>query len=332
MLSYDTFQSDAEAAIAAATDLAQLESVRVDWLGRKGTLTTALRGIHELPEEERPQAGAELQNIRAAIEAALEARQAHLQQKAIEEKVAQEQSDITLPGRYLPPGARHPTLITMRRICRWFAQQGFREVQGPEIEDDHHNFNALNIPPAHPARAMHDTFYMQDEYLLRTHTSPVQIRAMAEYGAPIRAIAPGRVYRCDSDPTHSPMFHQVEGLCVGTDITMSQLKYVVVEFLQDFFAGRDIEVRFRASYFPFTEPSAEVDVRHEHSDWLEVLGCGMVHPNVLRSCDIDPEEHGGFAFGMGVERLAMLYYNIPDLRVMFANDLRFLRQFGGLSQ
>ena len=332
MLSHDTFQSEAEAAIAATTNLTQLEAVRVDWLGRKGTLTTALRGIREFPEEERPEIGAALQEIRGAIEAALETRRKQLQQEAVEAKVAQEQCDITLPGRYLPPGSRHPTMNTMRRICSWFAQHGFREAQGPEIEDDHHNFGALNIPPSHPARAMHDTFYLQDEHLLRTHTSPVQIRAMAEHGVPIRVIAPGRVYRCDSDPTHSPMFHQVEGLCIEADINMAHLKYVVVEFLKSFFAEREIEVRFRASYFPFTEPSAEVDVRHEHSDWLEVLGCGMVHPNVLRSCDVDPEEYSGFAFGMGVERLAMLYYDIPDLRVMFANDLRFFCQFGELPQ
>ncbi len=329
MSSYDSYQRDAEEAIRAAASLTQLEQVRVSWLGRKGILTTALRGIRELPEEERPDAGLKLQSIRSVIEQALEGRQQALKHVAIEEKVARERIDVTLPGRRLPPGAYHPTMRTLRRICAWFARYGFQEAQGPEVEDDYHNFEALNIPPLHPARAMHDTFYLSDGQLLRTHTSPVQIRAMAEHGAPIRIIAPGRVYRCDSDPTHSPMFHQVEGLCIEPGINMAHLKSVVTEFLQDFFEGREIEIRFRASYFPFTEPSAEVDVRHENSGWLEVMGCGMVHPNVLQSSDIDPLQHAGFAFGMGVERLAMLYYDIRDLRVMFANDLRFLSQFSG---
>ena len=240
--------------------------------------------------------------------------------------------DVTLAGRALPPGARHPTTLTLRRICDWFSRFGYEVNHGPEIEDDYHNFEALNIPPSHPARAMHDTFYLEDDRLLRTHTSPVQVRAMGRREPPIRMIAPGRVYRRDSDPTHSPMFHQVEGLCVEENVSMADLKGALTAFLRYFFEDGEIETRFRASYFPFTEPSAEVDVRRAGGDWLEVLGCGMVHPAVLEEGGIDPELHTGFAFGMGVERLAMLSYGISDLRVMFANDLRFLSQFGGIER
>ncbi len=323
----EQLRQQALAEIEAAPDSAALEHLRVAYLGRKGAVTLALRGLGDLPAEQRPEAGAELQQVRTAIEQALQQRREILAQAETQARLDTEQLDVTLAGRRLPPGANHPTIDIQRRICTWFSRFGFRVTYGPEIEDDQHNFEALNIPPSHPARAMHDTFYFGDGRLLRTHTSPVQIRAMRQQHPPLRMVAPGRVYRCDSDPTHSPMFHQVEGLCVEEDVSMADLKGVLVAFLQDFFGDRDIETRFRASYFPFTEPSAEVDVRPAGGEWLEVLGCGLVHPNVLRGVDIDPERYSGFAFGMGVERLAMLYYGIPDLRVLFANDLRFLNQF-----
>lgn len=332
MPQFESLQSEADAAVAAATDTAELERLRVAYLGRKGQVTVALRGLKDLPADQRPEAGAEIQAIRARIEQALAERGKALAETETQAQVAVEQLDVTLRGRALPPGARHPTILTLQRICDWFARFGYGVNHGPEIEDDYHNFEALNIPPQHPARAMHDTFYFGDGRLLRTHTSPVQVRTMSESKPPIRIIAPGRVYRCDSDPTHSPMFHQVEGLCIEEDVSMADLKGVVTAFLRDFFEDSGIETRFRASYFPFTEPSAEVDVRRAGGDWLEVLGCGMVHPAVLREGGIDPERCTGFAFGMGVERLAMLYYGIHDLRVMFANDLRFLGQFGGTAR
>ena len=324
----DELQRQAEAAIEAASDSAELERLRVAYLGRKGAITAALRGLKDLPPDRRPAAGAEIQRVRAYVQQALKARGAALAGVETQAQLAAERLDVTLAGRRLPPGARHPTMRTLERICAWFAHSGFGIAYGPEIEDDHHNFEALNIPPSHPARAMHDTFYFGDGRLLRTHMSPVQVRAMGEARPPIRMIAPGRVYRCDSDPTHSPMFHQVEGLRVEEDVSMADLKGVLAAFLQDFFDDDGMEVRFRASYFPFTEPSAEVDVRRADGDWLEVMGCGLVHPNVLAGVGIDPERYSGYAFGMGVERLAMLQYGIRDLRVMFANDMRFLRQFG----
>ena len=311
MPQFDTLRDEAEAAIQAAADTAELEHLRVAWLGRKGQVTQALRGLKDLPKNERPAVGAEIQAVRAGIEQALAERGEALQAAETQTQVAAERLDITLSGRYLPPGAWHPTILTLQRICDWFSQFGYQITYGPEIEDDYYNFEALNIPPMHPARAMHDTFYLGDSRLLRTHTSPVQVRTMKDQAAPLRALAPGRVYRCDSDPTHSPMFHQVEGLCIDVDISMADLKGILVAFLEDLFEGHDIETRFRASYFPFTEPSAEVDVRRDGGDWLEVLGCGMVHPVVLKEGGINPARFTGFAFGMGVERLAMLYYGIP---------------------
>ena len=332
MPQFESLQRDADAAIGAASDTAELERLRVAYLGRKGKVTAALRGLKDLPGDQRPAAGAEIQAVRAHVEQALAARSAALTEAETQARVAAEQLDVTLAGRSLPPGARHPTILTLQRICDWFSRFGYGTHYGPEIEDDYHNFEALNIPPQHPARAMHDTFYFGDGRLLRTHTSPVQVRAMSDGQPPIRMIAPGRVYRCDSDPTHSPMFHQVEGLCIEEEVSMADLKGVLTAFLKAFFEDGTIETRFRTSYFPFTEPSAEVDVRRAGGEWLEVLGCGMVHPAVLQEGGIDPERHTGFAFGMGVERLAMLYYGIDDLRVMFANDLRFLNQFGGPAQ
>ena len=332
MPQFESLQRDADAAIGAASDTAELERLRVAYLGRKGQVTAALRGLKDLPDDQRPAAGAEIQAVRAHIEQALAARGEALAEAETQARVAAEQLDVTLAGRSLPPGARHPTILTLQRICDWFSRFGYGVSYGPEIEDDYHNFEALNIPPLHPARAMHDTFYFGDGRLLRTHTSPVQVRTMSASKPPVRIIAPGRVYRCDSDPTHSPMFHQVEGLCIEKNVSMADLKGALTAFLKVFFEDGGIETRFRASYFPFTEPSAEVDVRREGGDWLEVLGCGMVHPAVLEEGGIDPELYTGFAFGMGVERLAMLYYGISDLRVMFANDLRFLGQFGGTAR
>ncbi len=332
MPQFESLQREADAAIGAASDTSELERLRVAYLGRKGRVTGALRGLKDLPDDQRPAAGAEIQAVRAHIEQALAARGETLAEAETQAQVMAEQLDVTLAGRTLPPGARHPTILTLQRICDWFTHFGYGVNYGPEIEDDYHNFEALNIPPLHPARAMHDTFYFGDGRLLRTHTSPVQVRTMSVNEPPIRIIAPGRVYRCDSDPTHSPMFHQVEGLCIEENVSMADLKGALTAFLRAFFEDSEIETRFRTSYFPFTEPSAEVDVRRAGGDWLEVLGCGMVHPAVLEGGGIDPELYTGFAFGMGVERLAMLYYGIDDLRVMFANDLRFLGQFGGTAQ
>ena len=332
MPQFESLQREADAAIGAASDTSELERLRVAYLGRKGRVTVALRGLKDLPDGQRPAAGAEIQAVRAHIEQALATRGEALAEAETQAQVMAEQLDVTLAGRTLPPGARHPTILTLQRICDWFTRFGYGVNYGPEIEDDYHNFEALNIPPLHPARAMHDTFYFGDGRLLRTHTSPVQVRTMSVNEPPIRIIAPGRVYRCDSDPTHSPMFHQVEGLCIEENVSMADLKGALTAFLKAFFEDSEIETRFRTSYFPFTEPSAEVDVRRAGGDWLEVLGCGMVHPAVLEGGGIDPELYTGFAFGMGVERLAMLYYGIDDLRVMFANDLRFLGQFGGTAQ
>ena len=329
MPSFDSIRSEAKAALQAATTTAELEQLRLIYLGRKGAITQALHTLGEMPADKRPAAGAELNQIKADIDQALAVRQAEMSRTETAAQVEAEQLDVTLDGRRLTPGSRHPTLRVMERICQWFVEAGFSEVYGPEIEDDYHNFEALNIPPLHPARAMHDTFYFSDGRLLRTHTSPVQIRTLKQQSPPVRVIAPGPVYRCDSDLTHSPMFHQVEGLCVEPEISFRDLKGVLLAFLEDFFNDHEIETRFRPSYFPFTEPSAEVDVRLRGGGWLEVMGCGMVHPQVLRSVDLDPEVYHGYAFGLGVERLTMLYYGIEDLRLLFSNDLHFLRQFHG---
>ena len=318
---------NAEAAIAAAGTLGELDAVRVRFLGRQGRITAESRAVGALAPELRPEAGKRLNDGKRAILAALDARKAVLAAQALRTKLASERLDVSLPGRGQSSGGLHPVTRTLDRIASLFGTIGFEVVEGPELEDDYHNFEALNIPAHHPARAMQDTFYFPDGRLLRTHTSPVQIRVMQSRRPPLRIIAPGRVYRCDSDQTHTPMFHQVEGLMVGEDVSFAHLKGVLHDFLRRFFEVDDLEVRFRPSYFPFTEPSAEVDIRGEHG-WLEVLGSGMVHPKVLENCGIDGERYTGFAFGMGVERLAMLRYGVDDLRSFFENDLRFLKQFG----
>ncbi|MBC6428568.1 MAG: phenylalanine--tRNA ligase subunit alpha [Cellvibrionales bacterium] len=340
----DSLQQAALNAVAQAADLAQLEKIRVQYLGKKGALTGLLRDLGKLSAAERPAAGARINAAKAALAAAIEARKQALQEHALAAQLEAEALDITLPGRGQDLGSLHPVTRTLRRIEAIFTRQGFAVAHGPEIEDDFHNFTALNIPPHHPARAMHDTFYIDAHHLLRTHTSPVQIRELETGGAPLRAIFPGRVYRCDSDLTHTPMFHQVEGLVVEEGISMADLKGTVSQFLRTFFED-DFPVRFRASYFPFTEPSAEMDIQctacggRGHLDdsapcrickttgWLEMGGCGMVHPNVFAAVGIDAETYTGFAFGLGVERLAMMRYGVADLRMFFENDVQFLRQF-----
>ncbi|MEM7431729.1 MAG: phenylalanine--tRNA ligase subunit alpha [Pseudomonadota bacterium] len=316
----------ASAAIAAADDLGALDAVRVNYFGKKGELTSRAKSVSSLPVEERPGAGKAINEAKQVLQTALNTRRESLETAALEATLADDAVDVTLPGRGVGLGGRHPITRTMDRIERIFRNAGFGVRSGPEIEDDFHNFTALNFPANHPARAEHDTFFLNGDNLLRTHTSPVQVRSMLEEGAPIRIIAPGRVYRCDSDLTHTPMFHQVEGLVVDKGITLANLKAVLHQFVETFFE-RKAELRFRPSYFPFTEPSAEVDVLWEEGKWLEILGCGMVHPNVLESAGVDPEVYTGYAFGMGVERLAMLRYQVSDLRTFFDNDLRFLRQF-----
>jgi phenylalanyl-tRNA synthetase alpha chain len=321
---------EALAAIAAAATLDALEAQRVALLGRNGAITAELKALGKLPPDERKMRGAEVNAARQALDAAITARRASLEQAALDQRLASERVDVTQPGRDGGRGSIHPLTRTRERIEAIFAQLGYSVAEGPEIEDDWHNFEALNFPAHHPARAMHDTFYFDDGRLLRTHTSPVQIRAMRGKQPPVRIIAPGKVYRSDSDQTHSPMFHQVEGLLVDEAATFADLKGTLEAFVAAFF-GKALEMRFRPSYFPFTEPSAEVDIRWQREDgearWLEVLGCGMVHPNVLMHCGVDPERYTGFAFGMGVERLTMLRYGVGDLRAFFENDVRFLAQF-----
>jgi phenylalanyl-tRNA synthetase alpha chain len=327
----------ARQAIGAAGDIAALEEVRVHYLGKKGALTEVLKGLGQLPAEQRPAAGAEINRVKDLLQNEIAARKQILEGAAVAARLAQEGVDITLPGRGQQLGGLHPVTLTIERISAFFESVGFETVEGPEIEDDYHNFEALNIPAHHPARAMHDTFYVDDTRVLRTHTSPVQVRVMESREPPLKIICPGRVYRCDSDLTHTPMFHQVEGLLISEDSSFAELKGVIQEFLQVFFE-RDSAVRFRPSYFPFTEPSAEVDIQCvmcggsgcrvcKQTGWLEVMGCGMVHPRVFEHAKIDTERFTGFAFGMGVERLAMLRYGVNDLRLFFENDLRFLAQF-----
>lgn len=310
----------------------QVELLRVHYLGKKGILTEQLKGLGKLSKEERPQAGKRINQIKNSIQKLLQEKKFQLQASLIDQRLKNETLDITLPGRGQGPGSLHPLSHTLNRIGQYFQRYGFIVKEGPEVEDEFHNFEALNIPKHHPARAMHDTFYFEDKMLLRTHTSSVQIHVMQEQEPPIRIIAPGRVYRCDSDPTHSPMFHQVEGLLVDENVTFVDLKGIIIEFLQTFFDDENLKVRFRPSYFPFTEPSAEIDIgvldkKSESTKWLEVMGCGMVHPNVFESVGIDTDKFSGYAFGLGVERLAMLRYRINDLRLFFENDLRFLQQF-----
>ena len=316
--------------IAAAATLEALDALRVGLLGKSGSITEQLKQLGKLPPEERKARGERINQAKERVAAAIAARRAQLERQALDARLAAERVDVTMPGRGSEPGTLHPVTRTLERIGAIFQRLGYQLASGPEIEDDYHNFEALNFPPHHPARAMHDTFYFGDGRLLRTHTSPVQIRAMKGRQPPLRVIAPGKVYRSDSDHTHSPMFHQVEGLLVDESSNFGDLKGTLAQFVGAYFE-RDFEMRFRPSYFPFTEPSAEVDIRWERADgsssWLEVLGCGMVHPNVLRECGIDPERYTGFAFGLGVERFAMLRYGVSDLRAFFDNDLRFLRQF-----
>jgi len=323
----ETLLREAEAEARAAGDLQQLDAVRVKYLGKKGLLTDRLKELGRLPPEQRPAAGKEINEAKGAVAEILDARRRALEAERLDAELAAERLDVTLPARGDLPGGMHPVSRTLRRMSRILARAGFEVATGPEIEDEYHNFTALNIPENHPARAMHDTFYLKSGLLLRTHTSPVQIRAVQARGVPLKVIAPGRVYRCDSDMTHTPMFTQVEGLAIDRGISFANLKALLYEFVSSFFE-RDVKLRFRPSYFPFTEPSAEVDIWSESGRWLEILGCGMVHPNVLRNMGVDPEEYSGYAFGMGVERLAMLRYGVNDLRLFFENDLRFLEQFG----
>jgi len=321
----EKLQAQALSEIDSTDDLTQLDLIRVDYLGKKGQLTQLLKQLGKLPAEERPQAGQVINIAKAMVQAAIDARKAVLEDERLNEIIKAGRLDVSLPGRGNRRGGLHPITLTLQRIESLFQQVGFDVVEGPEVEDDYHNFGALNIPDNHPARAMHDTFYFPDGRLLRTHTSSVQIRIMQDNNPPFRFIAPGRVYRCDSDMTHTPMFHQVEGLIVDESVTFADLKGMLIDFLEIFFE-KELQIRFRPSYFPFTEPSAEVDIMGDRG-WLEVLGCGMVHPNVLRNVGVDPEKYTGLAFGMGVERLAMLYYGVDDLRMFFDNDLRFLKQF-----
>jgi phenylalanyl-tRNA synthetase alpha chain len=329
--------AQARADIGAAAGLSALDEVRVRLLGKKGLLTEQLKTLGALPASERPVAGQRINDAKAEIQAAIEARRMLLERADLEAKLAAGAIDVSLPGRGQEPGSLHPVTRTRLRIEQIFKQAGFEVATGPEVEDDFHNFEALNIPKNHPARAMHDTFYFPDGRLLRTHTSPVQIRAMRAQRPPLSVIAPGRVYRCDSDMTHTPMFHQVEGMAVGENVSFANLKAMLHGFVEQFFE-QSLGMRLRPSYFPFTEPSAEVDIEcvfcHgkgcrvcKHTGWLEILGCGMIHPIVLRAAGIDPDLWQGYAFGMGIERLAMLRYGVDDLRLFFENDLRFLKQF-----
>jgi phenylalanyl-tRNA synthetase alpha chain len=329
--------AQASTALADAQDLTQLDQVRVHYLGKKGLLTQLMKELGSLDPEQRREAGQKINQAKDRFQEQLDSRKQLLEANELTARLASERIDVTLPGRGQAVAGLHPVTTTLRRISKIFTSAGFRTVEGPEIEDDYHNFEALNIPAHHPARAMHDTFYFDAHTVLRTHTSPVQIRVMESEEPPLKVIAPGRVYRCDSDLTHSPMFHQVEGFLVDRDVSFADLKGVVYDFLQAFFE-KDSQVRFRPSYFPFTEPSAEVDIECVicngagcrvcgHTGWLEVMGCGMIHPEVFKAVNIDSEKYTGFAFGMGVERLAMLRYGINDLRLFFENDLKFLQQF-----
>ncbi|MFA5083182.1 MAG: phenylalanine--tRNA ligase subunit alpha [Hydrogenophilaceae bacterium] len=311
---------------AAAANLPALEQAKARFLGKSGAITEQMKGLGKLVPEARKEAGARINQVKDAVEAELKARREAIQAEELDRQLAAESLDVTLPGRSAGLGGAHPVSLTLKRIEQLFASIGFAVADGPEIETDFYNFTALNIPDNHPARAMHDTFYLGDGSLLRTHTSPVQVRYMEHQKPPIKIIAPGRVYRVDSDATHSPMFHQVEGLWVDRDISLANLKGVVQDFLQRFFERDDLQVRFRPSFFPFTEPSAEMDMSW-NGGWLEIGGCGMVHPNVLGHVGIDSEHWQGFAFGLGVERLAMLRYGVNDLRMFFENDMRFLKQF-----
>ena len=348
MENLEALTSEALNLVEQASELSALDKVRVDYLGKKGQITALLKTLGKLSAEERPAAGAKINEAKEQVQSAIQAKKNALEQAAINAKLKSETIDVTLSGRRGESGGLHPVTRTIARIEAMFTQVGYQVAQGPEIEDDYHNFEALNIPAHHPARAMHDTFYInkamqngaaKDEmsYVLRTHTSPVQVRVMENQEPPIRIICPGRVYRCDSDLTHTPMFHQVEGLVIDKNVSFADLKGTIDQFLKSFFEA-DAPVRFRPSYFPFTEPSAEFDIQCtncggdgcrvcKETGWIEVGGCGMVHPNVLKASGLDPEVYSGFAFGVGVERLAMMRYGVNDLRLFFDNDLKFLEQF-----
>lgn len=338
MADLESLKQQAFKAVSEAGDLAALDAVRVRYLGKKGEITALLKTLGSLPAEVRREQGQAINRLKASVQEAIEARRGELESVELEGRLARESVDVTLPGRGQSPGGLHPVTRLMDRVEQLFAGMGFQLASGPEIEDSFHNFDALNIPPNHPSRAEMDTFYLKDhDLLLRTHTSPVQIRALLEQGAPIRLIAPGRTFRHDYDVTHTPMFHQVEGLLVDEGVSMAHLRGILTTFLRNFFE-RELGVRFRPSYFPFVEPGAEVDIEClfcegggcrvcKHTGWLEILGCGMVHPNVLRACEVDSERFTGWAFGMGVERLGMLRYGINDIRLNYDNDLRFLEQF-----
>ncbi|MFU8797778.1 MAG: phenylalanine--tRNA ligase subunit alpha [Gammaproteobacteria bacterium] len=333
-----TLTQSAEKAIIQAIDLQSLDQVRVNYLGKKGQLTEYLKKLGKLPPEERPLAGQAVNIAKERINTLITERHEILASAALQAQLSATAVDVTLPGRGQEVGSSHPITQTRQRIEAFFSRLGFAIAEGPEIEDEYHNFEALNIPDHHPARAMHDTFYLTEGRLLRTHTSPVQIRVMKNQQPPIQIITPGRVYRCDSDATHTPMFHQVEGLVINEHANFAQLKGLLQDFMRSFFEDDQLKMRFRPSYFPFTEPSAEVDIACvmcagegcrvcKKTGWLEVLGCGMVHPNVLKNVGIDSKKYRGFAFGVGMDRLTMLRYGINDLRLMFENDIRFLRQF-----
>lgn len=337
MENLEALTQEALTKVKESNDLPSLDQVRVEYLGKKGCITALLKTLGKLSAAERPLAGEKINQAKTQVADQISQRKNTLEKAAIDEKLSAETIDVTLDGRKAELGGFHPVSRTLKRIEAIFSAAGYEVAEGPEIEDDFHNFEALNIPSHHPARAMHDTFYVSENEVLRTHTSPVQIRTMETQKPPIRVICPGRVYRCDSDLTHTPMFHQVEGLAIDKNISFADLKGTVDQFLKAFFEA-DVPVRFRPSYFPFTEPSAEVDIQCtncngdgcricKNTGWLEVMGCGMVHPNVFAHCGIDSEEYSGFAFGMGVERLAMLRYGVTDLRLFFENDLDFLRQF-----
>lgn len=334
----ETLATRARESVAACASLAGIDELKVELFGKKGAITALLKTLGTLAPDARREAGARINAVRDEIGALVASRQGELEDEELERRLAAGRIDVTQPGRGQQPGGLHPITRVRRRIEALFRNSGFSVEDGPEVEDDWHNFEALNIPANHPARAMHDTFYFPDGRLLRTHTSPVQVRAMLREKPPLRMIMPGRVYRCDSDITHTPMFHQVEGLVVDEGVSFAHLKSVLHHFVERFFERR-LGIRFRPSYFPFTEPSAEVDIECvfcsgkgcrvcKGTGWLEVAGCGMVHPNVLRNVGIDPERYTGYAFGMGIERLTMLRYNVNDIRMYFDNDLRFLRQFG----
>jgi phenylalanyl-tRNA synthetase alpha chain len=334
----ETLGTEAKAAINAAADGQALEGLRVEYLGKKGSITGLLKGLGKLTPEERPAAGAQINVVKQELQALIADKKAGMEAAVVAQQLASERIDVSLAGRAAGGGGLHPITRTIERIEDFFGAIGFDAVEGPEIEDEYHNFEALNIPAHHPARAMHDTFYIDANTVLRTHTSPVQVRVMETQAPPIRVICPGRVYRCDSDLTHTPMFHQVEGLLIDEQSSFADLKGIVEDFLHVFFENDALQVRFRPSYFPFTEPSAEVDIQCvncggegcrvcSQTGWLEIMGCGMVHPKVFEYSNIDTERYSGFAFGMGVERLAMLRYGVNDLRIFFDNDLRFLEQF-----